>query len=149
MLGLSVIILFKSLLHVFCSLFFSAHNTCATHIPHICHFFTRTHFKSWKFYTRKVRKLRQNCQKQYFSGSSGFFYTQTNFLHAQRSHCVTRSSFNPWCNVPRILFLKTSYVSLMYKSRIVLKIFSDPFLSFTLPQRGKISNIRKSQTKHV
>ena len=29
MLGLSVIILFKSVLHVFCSLVFSAHNTCA------------------------------------------------------------------------------------------------------------------------
>ena len=28
MLGLSVIILFKSVLHVFCSLVFSAHNTC-------------------------------------------------------------------------------------------------------------------------
>ena len=30
MLGLSVIFLFKSLLHVFCSLVFSVHNTCAT-----------------------------------------------------------------------------------------------------------------------
>ena len=58
-----------------------------------------------------------------------------------------RSSFNPWCDVYRILFLKTSYVSLMYKSRIVLKIFTSPFLSYTLPQRGKISNIKKSQTK--
>ena len=30
MLGLSVIILIKSVLHVFCSLVFSAHNTCDT-----------------------------------------------------------------------------------------------------------------------
>ena len=58
-----------------------------------------------------------------------------------------RSSFNPSCDVHGILFLKTSYVSLMYKSRIVLKIFTSPFLSYTLPQRGKISNIKKSQTK--
>ena len=33
MLGLSVIILFKSLLHVFCSLVFSAHNSSATRAP--------------------------------------------------------------------------------------------------------------------
>ena len=35
----------------------------------------------------------------------------------------------------------------MYKSSIVLKIFIPPFLSYTLPQRGEISNIRKIQTK--
>ena len=39
------------------------------------------------------------------------------------------SSFNPWCDLHGILFLKTSYVSLMYKSRIVLKIFTAPFLA--------------------
>ena len=33
-------------------------------------FFTRTHFKSWKFYTWKVRKFTTNFQKLYFSGSS-------------------------------------------------------------------------------
>ena len=58
-----------------------------------------------------------------------------------------RSSFNPWCDVYMILFLKTSYVSLIYKRRIVLKIFTDPFLSYTLLQKGEISNIRKSSTK--
>ena len=34
MLGLSVIILFKSLLHVFCSLVFSAHNSSEQHVRH-------------------------------------------------------------------------------------------------------------------
>ena len=29
-------------------------------IPDICHFFTLTHFESWKFYTRKVRKFTTN-----------------------------------------------------------------------------------------
>ena len=43
-------------------------------------FFSRTHFKSWKFYT-----LRQNCQKQYFSGSSGIF------LHSAKK--FTRTAF--------------------------------------------------------
>ena len=51
-----------------------------------------------------------------------------------------RSSFNPWCNVHGILFLKTSYVGLIWKSRIVLKIFTSPFLSYTLPRRGEICN---------
>ena len=31
----------------------------------------------------------------------------------------------------------------MYKSRLVLKIFTSPILSYTPPQRGEISNIRK------
>ena len=34
-----------------------------------------------------------------------------------------KSSFNPCCNVHGFFFLKTSYVSLIYKCRIVLKIF--------------------------
>ena len=52
-------------------------------IPDICHFFTLTHFKSWKFYTRvNYDKI---AKKHYFSGSSGFFYTQPKFLHAQHS----------------------------------------------------------------
>ena len=29
-------------------------------IPDICHFFSLTHFESWKFYTRKVRKFTTN-----------------------------------------------------------------------------------------
>ena len=58
-----------------------------------------------------------------------------------------RSSFNPWCDVSGIFFLKTFYVSLIYKSRIVFKIFTEPFLSCTLPQRGEISNISNRQTK--
>ena len=58
-----------------------------------------------------------------------------------------KSSFNPCCNVHGFFFLKTSYVSLIYKCRIVLKIFTDPFLSYTLPQRGEISNISNRQTK--
>ena len=37
MLGLSVIILFKSLLHVFCSLVFSAHNTCVSAATRLTH----------------------------------------------------------------------------------------------------------------
>ena len=58
-----------------------------------------------------------------------------------------RSSFNPWCDVSGIFFLKTSYVSLIYKCRIVFKIFTEPFLSNTLPWRGEISNISNRQTK--
>ena len=58
-----------------------------------------------------------------------------------------RSSFNPWCDVPGIFFLKTFYVSLIYKCRIVFKIFTEPFLSYTLPWRGEISNISNRQTK--
>ena len=50
---------------------------------------------------------------------------------------------------PEDFFLKTSYVSLIYKCRIVLKIFTDSFLSYTLPQRGEISNISNRQTKYV
>ena len=58
-----------------------------------------------------------------------------------------KSSFNPCCNVHGFFFLKTSYVSLIYKCRIVLKIFTDPFLSYTPPQRGEISNFINRQTK--
>ena len=31
-------------------------------IPHNCHFFTLTQFLELKFYTEKMRKLRQNTQ---------------------------------------------------------------------------------------
>ena len=58
-----------------------------------------------------------------------------------------KSSFNPCCNVHGFFFLKTFYVSLIYKCRIVLKIFTDPFLSYTPPQRGEISNFINRQTK--
>ena len=51
-------------------------------------FFTRTHFKSWKFYTRKVRKFTTKLPKTIFSCFfSGFFLHSTKFLHARRSHC--------------------------------------------------------------
>ena len=60
-----------------------------------------------------------------------------------------RSSFNPWCDVSGIFFLKTFYVSLIYKCRIVFKIFTEPFLSNTLPWRGEISNISNRQTKYA
>ena len=59
-----------------------------------------------------------------------------------------RSSFNPWCDVHGILFLNSFYVSLMYKSRLALKIFTSPILSYIPPQRGEIYNIRKNQAKH-
>ena len=61
-----------------------------------------------------------------------------------------KSSFNPCCNVHGFFLVKTSYVSLIYKCRIVLKIFTSPFLSYTLlhvPQKGEISNISNRQTK--
>ena len=58
-----------------------------------------------------------------------------------------RNSFNPWCDVHGIFFLKSSYVSLIFKSRLVVKILASPFLSYILPQRGEIYNIRKIQTK--
>ena len=32
-------------------------------IPDICLFFTLTHFESWKFYTRKVRKFMTNMPR--------------------------------------------------------------------------------------
>ena len=63
-----------------------------------------------------------------------------------RSLCH-RSSFNPWCDVYRILFLITSFVSLIKQSSIVLKIFTSPFLSFTLPQRGEISNLEQIESE--
>ena len=50
-----------------------------------------------------------------------------------------KSSFNPCCNVPGFFFLKTSYVSLIYKCRIVLKIFTSPlFELYPTPERGNI-----------
>ena len=50
-----------------------------------------------------------------------------------------------WCI--QNFFFEISYVSLIYKCSIVLKIFTAPFLSCTLPQRGEISNISNRQTK--
>ena len=58
-----------------------------------------------------------------------------------------KSSFNPCCNVHGFFLVKTFYVSLIYKCRIVLKIFTSPFLSYTTPQRGEISNFINRQTK--
>ena len=53
------------------------------HIPDICHFFYMYTFQD--FTLGKCVNLQQNCQKQYFFGSSGFFYTQPKILHAWRS----------------------------------------------------------------
>ena len=62
------------------------------------------------------------------------------------SHCVTRAVLTHDVMYTEF-FLKISYVSLIYKCSIVLKIFTEPFLSCTLPQRGEISNISNRQTK--
>ena len=81
--------------------------------------------------------------------SAGFhkgLTTITQLVKVRRALCH-KSSFNPCCNVHGFFFLKTSYVSLIYKCRIVLKIFTDPFLSYTPPQRGEISNFINRQTK--
>ena len=51
-------------------------------------------------------------------------------------HCVTGAVLTHDVMYPEDFFLKTSYVSLIYKCRIVFKIFTDPFLSYTLPWRG-------------
>ena len=60
--------------------------TLAPLIPDICHFFTLTHFDSWKFYTRKVRKFTTYLPKTViFSFFLEFFYTQPKILHSRRS----------------------------------------------------------------
>ena len=49
-------------------------------------FFTHTHFKSWKFYTRKVRKFTTKLPKAVFLWFFwNFFYTQPKHLHVRRS----------------------------------------------------------------
>ena len=59
---------------------------CTMCIPDICHFFTLTHFESWKFYTRKVRKFTTNgAQSSNFLVFLEFFYTQPKNLHSRRS----------------------------------------------------------------
>ena len=59
-------------------------------IPDICHFFTLTHFESWKFYTRKVRKFTTYLPKTViFSFFLEFFYTPPKNLHSRRS-------WRPW-----------------------------------------------------
>ena len=55
-------------------------------IPDICHFFTLTHFESWKFYTRKVRKFTTNGAQ-----SSNFLFFSGIFLHSAKK--FTRTAF--------------------------------------------------------
>ena len=51
-----------------------------TSIHDICHFFTLTHFESWKFYTRKVRKFTTYLPKRViFSFFWNFFTLSQNF----------------------------------------------------------------------
>ena len=57
-------------------------------IPDICHYFLHVHILSHENFTLgKCVNLRQNCQKQYFSGSSGIFFTlsQNFYRHGVRS----------------------------------------------------------------
>ena len=55
-------------------------------IPDICHLFTLTHFKSWKFYTRKVRKITTNLPKNSnFLVFLELVYNQPKILHSRRS----------------------------------------------------------------
>ena len=54
------------------------------HIPDICHFFTLTHFESWKFYTRKVRKFTTNGAQ-----SSNFLFFSGIFLHSAKKFTFT------------------------------------------------------------
>ena len=55
-------------------------------IPDICHFFTLTHFESWKFYIRKVRKFTTNGAQ-----SSNFCFFLEFFTLSQKfyTHSVT------------------------------------------------------------
>ena len=48
-----------------------------------------------------------------------------------------RSSFNPWCHLHGILFFKCTWVSLMKKIRVVLKLTASPFLSYATPRGGE------------
>ena len=57
-------------------------------------FFTRTHFKSWQFYTRKVRKF----ITVFFFFFWNFFYTQPKFLHARRSRRSWQISGMEFCS---------------------------------------------------
>ena len=112
-------------------------------------------------YNEKVKVSLQviYCQTSFF-GLSGIIvtlvpdiniqYQQENQhvdLHQHEHTLCHKSSFNPCCNVHGFFLVKTSYVSLIYKCRIVLKIFTDPFLSYTTLQRGEISNFINRQTK--
>ena len=57
-------------------------------IPDICHFFyTHTHFKSWKFYTRKMRKFTTKLPKTVFFWFFWNFFTlsQNFYRHGVRS----------------------------------------------------------------
>ena len=56
MLGLSVIILFKSFLHVFCSLVFSAHNSSGYLLT----------FMYFKFHRHSIRQFKSICLAKYF-----------------------------------------------------------------------------------
>ena len=78
---------------------FSHHSSCILSGGNICQvrhrtpyaylifviFFTRTHFKSWKFYTWKVRKFSKKLPK------TVFFWFFWNFLHSAK--IFTRTAF--------------------------------------------------------
>ena len=106
----------------------------------------------WKKLTNKIFFLREIRPEvvsgAIFSNDGVYFWSlkvESEFL-SDPTLCH-RSSFNAWCDVSVILSLKASYVSLIHKSRIVLKIFTSPFLSYTPPQRGEIPNFINRQTK--
>ena len=85
-------------------------------------------------WTRPYHLWEGGCTCFWAWGLSRFLFMFTPYLH--NFALCHRGSFNPWCDVSGRFFLKTSYVSLIYKCRIVFKIFTDPFLSYTLPWRG-------------
>ena len=60
-----------------------------TRIPYICHFFTRTHFKLWRFYTWKVLKFTTKLPKTVFFWFFWiFFYTQPKKFYTHGVHGV-------------------------------------------------------------
>ena len=109
--------------------------------------------RHWSRFTQLSKRQHNNKQKSWHNLNYLYIFQNTWRHENTLRNCNNifslchKSSFNPCCNVHGFFFLKTSYVSLIYKCRIVLKIFTSPFLSYTLPQRGEISNISNRQTK--
>ena len=64
-------------------------------------------------------------------------------------HCVAGAVLTHDVTYTGFYFLNVHESALWKKIKVVLKLTASPFLSYATPQRGGISNIRKSQTKHV
>ena len=69
---------------------------CTMCIPDICHFFTLTHFESWKFYTRKVRKFTTNLPKTVIFSFFWNFFTLSQKIYTHGVPGVP-DKYQVWC----------------------------------------------------